>query len=179
LIATISTEESLVYNERVGFFTSTYSMVPVCSTNGYGRTIYSYGSYIYVPYINKVSGSSTATSLLGTYIQPYLEYIVNNNYEYVKVFDNIEFSLEDDNVTLTSLSITFNTDSKITMPSTLNGSNITNREYSYRASIPRSSSATIGNRLRGRILYCALTYADNTFGFQLPYITTKYRISNS
>jgi len=64
------------------------------------------------------------------------------------------------------------------MSSTLSGSNMTQREYSLRGAIPRYGSSTFGNRLRGRVLYCTLTYNSNLYGFELPYALTKFRISN-
>jgi len=73
----------------------------------------------------------------------------------------------------------FTTDSYTNMSCQLSGNNLSQREYSYRGAIPRYGNSTIGNRMRGRVLYCTLAYNTAAYGLDLPYVLTKFRISNS
>lgn len=158
MIATLSKNESIVYNEKAQIFTGFYSLVPDFNLYFNTDVYFTKGADLY-KYNDNVSNNGFGDIPLPISIK----YIVNKDYLRTKVFDNIEFTgyLNRDN-----LSIKYEAsgiESKL-----LTGSDITNREDNYRASIPRAASTELfANRLRGRVLYCTLNYnmgnSENTF----------------
>lgn len=113
------------------------------------------------------------------YLYPFVEYTVNKNTQMVKVFDQAEmggrFYGGDD---LSRLGISFRTPLK--QYGYINGDKITNREYSFRYTVPRNSLNSVpawGKRLRGKTMQVELTSSSNSTDFSLQYVTTKFRLS--
>lgn len=113
------------------------------------------------------------------YLYPFVEYTVNKNPQMVKVFDQAEmggrFYGGDD---LSRLGISFRTPLK--QYGYINGDKITNREYSFRYTVPRNSLNSVpawGKRLRGKTMQVELTSSSNSTDFSLQYVTTKFRLS--
>lgn len=208
VIATLSKNESLVYNEKLQVFTGFYSLVP--NNNLYFNSdVYFVKDQDLYKYNDDVSNNGFGDIPLPIK----LKYIVNKDYLRTKVFDNLEFTgyLAKDN-------ITFNFEADNIQSKELIGANISDRENNYRGAIPRANTKELfANRMRGRVLYCDMNYnlgnTENTFvvtnetsdyiqtiqessyivtnnkenkglsngdvRFELPYIRTTYRISKS
>lgn len=107
------------------------------------------------------------------YLLPTLKYIVNDNPQYVKVYDNCNFGLDENYDDTSSMNFRFHTKDQ---DGELDSSEITNREYDYRFAIPRNNHSEYSDRLRGKFMQCELT-VDNSTDFSIQYIITKYRIS--
>jgi hypothetical protein len=179
MLATLQSGYSLVYNELMDLFSGRTTLTCNESTvNNSGDTFYVDNNNIY----KTVHTNNTPISILGSYTYPSIQYIVNAFYNNVKTFDNVEFALATDggdDSNYTDLQFVFSTDSYTDMSTTLNGEDLTEREYSYRGAIPRYGDSTLGNRMRGRVLYSKLSYNTANHGLELPYILTKFRVSNS
>lgn len=129
------------------------------------------------------NGEYSCRDIDGNIIHTYIQYVVNDQPLYTKVFDNQE--LVSDNLDIpkdyfknghtyewkTELNNTKTTDLQIT-----------DREGNFRYSIPRAidsegNISKFGNRIRGKYMICSI-YNDNTeHDASLSYILTKYRIS--
>lgn len=207
MIATLSKNESIVYNERSQVFTGFYSLVPDHNLYFNGELYFTKDQDLY-KYNDNVSNNGFGDIPLPIC----LKYIVNKDYLRTKVFDNIEFVgfLNKDN-----LHISYEADN--IQSKDLTGTLITDRENNYRAAVPRANvNELFANRMRGRILYCTLTYnlgstegtnivtnvnseymttivesnyivtnniehssANDNLRFELPYMRTTYRVSKS
>lgn len=123
-------------------------------------------------------------------IKPYVKYVVNTDSMYNKVFDITTFGGRFYGGELTSsafqaLRFTFKTplkqESRITDPAT----QITNREYDFRLTIPRAGKTVSntwvtedwGDRMRGKTMECEFSSESTDKDFSLQYITTKFRMS--
>lgn len=123
-------------------------------------------------------------------IKPYVKYVVNTDSMYNKVFDITTFGGRFYGGELTStafqaLRFTFKTplkqESRITDPAT----QITNREYDFRLTIPRAGKTINntwvtedwGDRMRGKTMECEFSSESTDKDFSLQYITTKFRMS--
>ena len=172
LFSLSTNNESLVYSERVNAFVGIYQLPFV-----YGMP-FSNGSVLVND--NNLYKLNSKGSLTGTYnnnLLPYVQLLVNTAYNYVKVFDNQEIA---NTLDLSKVLITYSTD-KILCESSISNIDdncISQREYSYRLSIPRYSTSEIGDRYRGRTLTVTLEYT--LIGeLELSYITTTFRPSLS
>lgn len=93
-----------------------------------------------------------------------------------KVFDNIEYSSEFDNVGINFTTINFETQSMISN----NIHEIDKREDNYRAAIPRAKSDSDGlfaNRMKGKYIMENFEFNNADGRFKLPYVITMYRES--
>lgn len=207
VIATLSKDESLVYNEKLQVFTGFYSIVPDNSLY-FNSDVY----FVKDQDLYKYNDNVTNNNFGDTPLPIKLKYIVNKDYLRTKVFDNLEFTgyLDKDN-------LTFNFEADGIQSKELKGTDLSDRENNYRGAIPRVNTEELfANRMRGRVLYCTIDYAlgnsENTFivtnensdymqtiqessyivtnnkersglysdtRFELPYIRTTYRISKS
>ena len=169
--------ESLVYSEIIKAYIGIYNIPFTDSIMFSDGVVLAQDDALY--HTNRAS-SSTGTTFNGdtTTLLPYLQFIVNSNYNYVKVFDNEELS---NTLDLSVLKLSYHTD-KITNDSSIqndtNNKYITDREYSYRLAIPRYSTTQIGDRYRGRVLTVTLEYTDYS-DIELSYIKTTFRPSLS
>lgn len=165
--------ESLVFSENINAFIGIYTNSFRDATNFTSGTVLVNSNNLYNLNVSKcITGSSDKVLL------PYLKYIVNSAYNYVKVFDNQEIA---NSLELSKLLLTFNTD-KIQIKRQLSNfetdNSISFREFSYRLSVPRYSTSQIGDRYRGRVLNVTLQYTLAGC-VELSYITTTFRPSLS
>lgn len=125
----------------------------------------------------KLNSPGVYTGTYNNNLLPYIQFIVNTAYNYVKVFDNQEIA---NTLDITRVLITYKTDKILeeNSISNIDYDNISEREYSYRLAIPRYSTSEIGDRYRGRVLTVTLEYT--LIGdIELSYITTTFRPSLS
>ena len=111
-------------------------------------------------------------------IYPLVQYVVNKDAQYNKVFDISTFGgrFYGGDEGIKHLRFTFNTPLK--QRSTDKGEHlITNREYDFRLCIPRNNNSDWGDRMRGKTMQCELKSSSNSTDFSLQYIITKYRMS--
>lgn len=149
MIATLSNSESIVYNENLQMFTSFYSLVPEFNVYFNSDIYFTKGDDLY-KYNDNVVNNGFGDAPLPIM----LKYIVNKDFLRTKVFDNIEFVgyLNKDNIRISYTAD--NIQSK-----DLTGAAITRRENNLRAAVPRANvDELFANRLRGRVLYCTLSY---------------------
>lgn len=204
VICSCVNEESIVFNELADIFSAVYTFSPKHSITIH-ENHYSLNKTNL--YLNNVCEDDGAM-LFGEPIFPYLKYVVNKQQQ-VKIFNNISFGgrfyggseeTTDDsaykyyqdlqkkghtNSPLSVIDFVFKTPLK--QEGRLNGSNITNREYDFRASVPRAGKtingnwveSTYGDRLRGRTMECEMKSSSNSTDFSLQYINTKFNISCS
>ena len=179
---------ALVYSERTSQFTSLYD---IHHTNAiqFSNVLYLLKSFKHdgdtndgesVCYEwnrfdsdgNSKSIPNTSSSTESKRLIPYLKYVVNQNSQHVKVFDNIRFGAnrgED----ITNFKFT----TPLNQSSTAESTDITNREIDYRLAVPRNNNDQYGGRMRGKTMQCEITAQNAKEGFSLQYINTKYRIS--
>lgn len=110
---------------------------------------------------------------------PYVKYVVNDNSQYVKVFDNEYFGGKFGDNNTYHLNFKFKT--PLGQSSSITGDTvpkeITNREYDFRFAIPRNNGDSYGGRMRGKTMQCEMIGRDSEETFSLQYIITKYRMS--
>lgn len=197
-------KETLVYSEITQQFTGVYNIFPafalpfidslylISSDNAEikvqeGNLTKTYSGKAFVKW-NK-SSTDVMLDLTQQEITPYLKYVVNDNPQYVKVFDTSTFAGSiygggnDQNVKTDTAASTLNDDISFTFKTPLkqegviDGTKITNRQYEFNFSIPRNNSSEWGDRLRGKTMQCELSSTNNSVDFSLQYIITKYRVS--
>lgn len=188
--ATEPEDASLVYSERTSQFTSLYDVKPSHAV--------SFANALYMLTINHVRKNKSEESKqvcdiyewnkryphnsrpTGTYrtdqnyyLIPYLKYVVNDNAQTVKVFDNVRFGAKLND----GESVKFKFNTPLHQSSETSNDSITDREYDYRFAIPRDKGQEYGGRMRGKTMQCEVTCNNANLGFSLQYINTKYRIS--
>jgi hypothetical protein len=172
-IFSLSTDnESLVYSERINAFVGLYQIPFVYAMPFSDGIVVSNGNSLY-----KLNSPGVYTGTYNNNLLPYIQFIVNTAYNYVKVFDNQEIA---NTLDITRVLITYKTDKILeeNSISNIDYDNISEREYSYRLAIPRYSTSEIGDRYRGRVLTVTLEYT--LIGdIELSYITTTFRPSLS
>lgn len=166
----ISINNILSYNELYNQFFSVYTIHPSNAVQ--------FRDNLYLSYTKEDSGvamelwnTNTINESIsgGSKLLPKLNYVVNNNPQYTKTFDTVEFDgdfYERDR--LDSLAFTFIT--PLRQYGALDSKNITNVEYNFRFAVPRSKEtidkydteagqnvrtivdAQYGNRLRGKTM---------------------------
>lgn len=174
-------DKSLIFNEQLGRFTSFYTFNPEWSLQFSDKSVAIKGNEFYV--INTLDTDGLGSVDKKSKIQ----FVVNKDTQYTKVFDNVRLSGEfrnQNNALLTSDAIEymkFGTKHQIsTNPNPI----IDYREDSYRFAIGREDvsneegSLSYPSRMRGKYLVCDYTFdANNEHTFKIPYITTTYRYS--
>ena len=201
--------ESLVFNEKLNAFTAVYKFDPIYST--------SIGNALYLAKLGNVdndaamyrmsaSDISSNTVLFDSPVYPLVQYVVNNQSSFVKVFDiqtlggnfyggggHGERSTNQENVpelrnyprvtlngndtsSLQPLTLSYTT--PLRQSASVSGDRMTNREYDFRLDIPRNGdSQDWGDRLRGKTMQCTIKSDSNSKNFSLQYVITKYRMS--
>lgn len=174
LISSVVNNHSIVYNEQVQQFTSTYTFNPVYRAMINNKLLLTNSDTIY----KWNDGNNDYSTLFGVSAKPLLQYVVNAQNPYVKVFDISTFGgrFYGGDEGIDNLTFTFKTPLK--QQSTGTGSSlITNREYDFRLDIPRNADSSYGDRMRGKTMQCELKSSSNSTDFSLQYIITKYRMS--
>ena len=171
---------SLVFNEQGDFFSSFYTHAPnfVLSFSDYTATIK--GSSVY--YIHDVYNLQNEDVEDKTCK---LTIVVNDNYVQTKVYDNVFFDAEFDELNQIK-EIQFTTKTQYTDP--IDYQVIDNREDTYRFFIPRehlddaatqqTESMSYAARMRGKYLICDYTFdCNDERQIEIPFIKTTYRDS--
>jgi hypothetical protein len=152
-------------------------------------------------YLHNYGNKST---FYGTIYPSKVRFVVNDNYDYTKVFDSIEYKSRSYNGTVLLFSDTFNTlkiwnDKQYTGEvSIVMDSNITKREQGYSMIVPRNvvnsnietdldifnvsnhdTNRLFKERIRDKYSIVELKYNNtNGYTFSVPYVKTNYRISS-
>ena len=172
LIASVVDDGSIVYNEQTQCFTSVYSFNPTYRAVVNDRLYYNSGNSIYRMSVQQPQNATW----FGSAAKPSIQYVVNNNAQYPKVFDISTFGgrfYGGDNLN----NITFDFHTPLKQHSTAHGNQITNREYDFRLDIPRNANSSYGDRMRGKTMQCEISSNSNSTDFSLQYVVTKYRMS--
>ena len=174
---------SIVFNEQTRFFTSIYEIDFKHNVHFNDKIILGTSDDLYE--WNKSEKKISVFNIVQ--LKPYVKYVVNANSTYNKVYDDISFGGRfygggtTDNVQ--NLNFVFKTPLK--QEGRAISSDITNREYDFRLSMPRAGktennewvTSKYGDRLKGKSMQCELYSNSNSQDFSLQYIITKFRIS--
>lgn len=171
LVSSVVNDESIVYSEQIEAFSSVYKFMPLYGTNLTTDILTTTTDSIY-----KQWSDAQNAQLFGENIYPKIQYVVNSQNMFPKVFDIQTFGGRfyggDD---LHNLQFDYKTPLK--QHSECTGTAVTNREYDFRLDIPRNNNDSYGGRMRGKTMQCELSSTDNSTDFSIQYITTKYRMS--
>lgn len=173
-------DKSLIFNEQLGKFTSFYTFNPDWSLQFSDKIVTLKDNDFYV--INSLD-----TDGLGEVDKKAkIKFIVNKDYSYTKVFDNILINgdmLNGNRANVTKGLIDYIKFGTKHQEATLNDPIVFDyREDNYRLPVPRQDnnqdSSTYAARLRGKYLECEyhMNTNDNAT-FRIPFITTTYRYS--
>ena len=175
LLFTVVNNETIAYNEFIAQFTSIYKYMPIFDTQVFDNLITTNKTSLFREDKKKEKGQA---HLFNKAIYPLVQYVVNKDAQYNKVFDISTFGgrFYGGDEGIKHLRFTFNTPLK--QRSTDKGEHlITNREYDFRLCIPRNNNSDWGDRMRGKTMQCELKSSSNSTDFSLQYIITKYRMS--
>lgn len=171
LVSSVVNDESIVYSEQIEAFSSVYKFMPLYGTNLTTDILTTTTDSVY-----KQWSDAQNAQLFGENIYPKIEYVVNSQNMFPKVFDIQTFGGRfyggDD---LHNLQFDYKTPLK--QRSECTGNAVTNREYDFRLDIPRNNNDSYGGRMRGKTMQCELSSTSNSTDFSIQYITTKYRMS--
>lgn len=178
VLFTLNKNTSLVFNEQTQqFYSETDQESNTDSINAFGRSLYCGGGYVYEYDNNEHSHLYKYKDMSGIILNFQLKYVVNDNPQTVKVFDNVTFGGNEE--FKNQIKESFHTqgqDSNI-----LESNQVSNRYYDYRFAIPRANvnnalQKQYGNRMRGKTMICNIENEANNKKLAIQYITTKYRI---
>jgi len=168
----VANDETVVYNEQVGAFTSIYTFSPIfyckldnsmlISGDEIGNNIYKY---------NELDDGS---KLFKNTALPKVQFVVNKDSVVNKVYDNQFFNGKFQN-DLSDITLKYNTPLEQEGIETMDKA--TNRELDYKIAVPRNGNVNYGERLRGKTMQCIIESSSNDPNFSLQYVITKYRIS--
>ena len=167
--------KTLIYNERLNVFTSfnTHWYKYALTFNDKLVTV---GDDCFYKHNEQVDENYEVEPLISK-----LDIVVNDNFMYTKVFDNVMFYADfEGNINNISY-VLFKTKSQTSEE--INSSNIECREDTYRFAIPRelttnTDSMSYSGRMRGKCLYEFFTFdCNDNKTFKIPYIKTTYRQS--
>ena len=163
----------IVYSEQLGAFTSfnTHNFDYALSFNGKIVTIKNNQFY-----------QHNETVVGNKYVEPLISkfnIVVNDNFMYTKVYDNISFYADFNNQNNITSAV-FKT--KTQLSNVIDSNNIECREDTYRFCIPRESgennNMSYVGRMRGKYLEQQYTFdCNDNKTFKIPYIKTTYRQS--
>lgn len=184
----LKNNESIIYSEQNKIFTS------ICTIPFENYVKFKNGIYVLKSKEGGVKISQwnkkyydgkeySCRDIDGNPIYTYIQYVVNDQPLYTKIFDNQEIVSND-------LSINknyFSNSHEYSWYTELNNTNtnelkITDREGNFRYSIPRSINNEgninkFGNRIKGKYMICDIQNNNVKQNASLSYILTKYRIS--
>lgn len=169
---------SIIYNEQSQSFVSIDDIAPKfdvsfdnCLYVTSDDNMYRYNAR----FGNESIGFNDSSENISLY--PLVQYVVNRNSEINKTYDNAEFGGRFYEGTTDRLYAKFSTPLK--QSGSITGNDITNREYSFRYTIPRNGSSAYGDRLRGKFMECEFGSTSSNVDFSLQYIINIFRISCS
>ena len=177
-------DNALIYNEQIQQFTSfyTHDFGHVLQFSNKLVTIKNNDFYLHNVYEVTSENKKEHTSKL--------QFVVNKDIMYTKVFDNVMFDaylLDNDNeIPQIIKDVSFKTKTQET--DVIDFNDIDLREDNYRFAIPREkvsdenmntiTSKSYLGRMRGKYLICDYTFdCNNNREFKLPFIKTTYRYS--
>lgn len=177
-------DEELIYNESLQVFTSFYSHTPDWCLPFSDKTVTIKDNECYRIHDSELNGLINKEDRTAK-----IQFVINDNFMYTKVFDNVifsaEFSKDGEYISPILTDIVFKTKTQDTLSIDFN--NIELREDNYRFPIPREKavadnqqqlSQSYLGRMRGKYLICDYTFdCNNDREFKLPYIKTTYRYS--
>lgn len=177
-------DKSLVYNEKLDAFTSLYTHSPeyVSMFSNYLVTIKN-NNFFYLHNVYDITSENKEEMISK------VEFVVNKDAGFTKVFDNVSFDADfinnQNEVPQVIKEITFKTKTQQTEPITAN--DIENREDNYRFAIPREKqqddadiyiNKSYAGRMRGKYLICDYIFdCNNGREMKIPFIKTTYRYS--
>lgn len=188
LICNLRDEQSLVYSEQLQQFTSIYTFNPAFKWQA-NTLLYLTKNKLH-QYLYNETSQQDGVQLFGEDACPHIEYVVNKDSQYNKVFDiqtfggrfyggNTTDPLNENINPLSKLYFGYKTPLKQT--SGTYGNALTNIEYDFRLTIPRNGAPNeqikYGDRMRGKTMQCMFESTSNDLDFSLQYITTKFRMS--
>lgn len=172
--------QSLVYNENTEKFTGVYDYFAI----GYyitNNAVMLYNeNYVYQ---DNYVGSNT---IYGKPFDVYLDFVVNNKKQIASVYNNMQISFGNISESSKNDKIRFKFSTNLGQISELESNKITNREFDYRAAIPRAGkydedgnfvTAKYGDRMRGKTMEVELKANSSDFTTSIQYIITKYSMS--
>lgn len=165
-------ESSISFNEVAQLFYSKYAYpVTVDGINFNNTLLFNYKN----SFVDSVSAWNEGR---GSYLFEgfQLIFIINEQYNKVKVFDNAIIGTSGD--TAQSIVIQFE-DQYSNRSNYVERKDISNRYFDYRFSIPRTSNAKFGDRLKGKSVECCISKANSNFSkgdyYYIEYFITKFR----
>lgn len=165
-------ESSISFNEVAQLFYSKYAYpVTVDGINFNNTLLFNYKN----SFVDSVSAWNEGR---GSYLFEgfQLIFIINEQYNKVKVFDNAIIGTSGD--TAQSIVIQFE-DQYGNRSNYVERKDISNRYFDYRFSIPRTSNAKFGDRLKGKSVECCISKANSNFSkgdyYYIEYFITKFR----
>ena len=170
-------DKSIIYNENIDSFTSFYNFAPQYAISLQNELIVTKDSYLYYMYNDQVGCQSIKPNAK-------IEIVVNQNPQTTKVFDSVWFNgniYDNDTESLKNISsISFKT--KYQESDIINGSDIEQREDTYKFAIPRQKTTNKSDlyqpRMRGKYLVCDYTFDYKPdSNFNITNIITTYRYS--
>lgn len=150
---------TLAYNEYIEKFTGVYDQKFNSSVH--------IENYLYMCLRNTKNNAIKVWDS-GTVNNSSVEYVVNKNPQYTKVYDNMIFEGKYSN----NLNMDFTT--PLNQSGSTNQNAFTKIENDYRLAIPRNGSAEYGDRLRGKTMDVTITSSND---LSIQHALTKYRIS--
>lgn len=178
VLFTLNKNTSLVFNEQTQqFYSETDQESNTDSINAFGRSLYCCGGYVYEYDNNEHSHLYKYKDMSGIILNFQLKYVVNDNPQTVKVFDNVAFGGNE--AFKDQIKESFHTQGQDS--NMLESNQVSNRYYDYRFAIPRANvnnalQKQYGNRMRGKTMICNIENEANNKKLAIQYITTKYRI---
>lgn len=165
-------ESSISFNEVAQLFYSKYAYpVTVDGINFNNTLLFNYKN----SFVDSVSAWNEGR---GSYLFEgfQLIFIINEQHNKVKVFDNAIIGTSGD--TAQSIVIQFE-DQDGNRSNYVERKDISNRYFDYRFSIPRTSNAKFGDRLKGKSVECCISKANSNFSkgdyYYIEYFITKFR----
>jgi hypothetical protein len=155
----------LVFNEKIGAFTSVYKY----GYNVQGALYYTNNTFMIDDGLNiHAMHNSPTGGAAETLTSAKVKFVVNENSPYTKVFDSQNMSGELDHLKKISYGSSFGQLSSILK------SDIGMREETYMLSIPRETAGDYDERIKGKYLTVDMEFDGP---FRLPYVNTSYRAS--
>jgi len=145
-------DETLVYNERTQQFTSVYTFSPIyyCELNGRPLITKQWEQFSELYKYN--SDNNGKVYLFEEQAKPKIEYVVNKDSMYNKVFDIQTFGGRFYKGDKSHLNFDYKTPLK--QHSHTDGNSVTDIEYDFRLAIPRNNDDIYGGRMRGKTMQC-------------------------